>query len=120
MIKKIFIIAVLAVAVLSGCSRPEPNETAAMLEQQAKAGNAEAMYSLFLVTYMDAKRYPLTDAERKRGLEWLEKAAKLGNWRAAFTLAEAYKHGTFGYPKSQKDEVYWRDIYETNRPKTAA
>jgi len=77
------------------------------------------MYSLFLAIAQrgtDAK--PISEEERKQAVQWLKRAGKFENWRAAFVLALFYEHGTFGFPKSPKDKAYWSAIFEKNKPKT--
>ena len=127
MVNKTFIAAVFVLAFISSCEGAESSSPSAPgtlateeitdLEHAALAGNSEAMYSLFLAIFKNANSPSFSEEERVRGLQWLEKAGKLGNWRAARVLADSYKYGGFGYPKNPKEEAYWRGVFEKNRTK---
>jgi hypothetical protein len=85
----------------------------------AKAGNAEAMYSVWarMAERVGGPNAP-TDAERAAALNWLLRAGELGNWRAAHTLWQFYQYALYGYEQDEEKATYWKKVYELNRPPT--
>jgi len=85
--------------------------------EAARAGNAEAMYSVW---YNMAQRVggpnPPTDAERAEALKWLFRAGELKNSRAAWMLWQFYEYALYGYERDEVKAAYWKQVYETNRP----
>lgn len=83
--------------------------------QSAKAGNADAMFTLWLRT---AKRVgslnPPTAAERTRAMEWLFRAAELKNWQAAWMLWQFYENAlaVYGHEADEAQAAHWKQVYE--------
>ena len=65
------------------------NEAAALLETQARAGNAEAQYQLASL-YRIGRGVAQNEAEAFR---WMQQAANVGHIRAQYSLASMYLAG---------------------------
>jgi hypothetical protein len=90
--------------------------------QSAKAGNADAMFPIWLRT---AKRVrspnPPTTAERTQAVEWLFRAGELQNREAAWMLWQFYENAfaVYGHERDEAEAAHWKQIYELNRPPPA-
>ena len=88
-----------------------------LYEQSAKAGNAEAMYSIwFKMAQSVGSQNAPTEAERSEALRWLFRAGELKNDRAAWMLWQFYEYALYGYERDAEKAAYWKQVYEANRP----
>jgi TPR repeat protein len=76
----------------------------ASLQKQAKEGNADAQYEL-AKAYLSGTGVP---KDSKQGVDWLRKAANLGNPAAELALAIMYRDGREqNIPKDPKQGLVW-------------
>jgi TPR repeat protein len=82
-------------------------QAARWYRRAAEAGHAEAQYNLALMYYHgEGVRKRVTEHRR-----WLEMAARQRDLLALRRLYEAYRDGSFGYPRDTRKAKYWGDLY---------
>jgi TPR repeat protein len=102
---------------IGSCASQDKSVADTLYLRAAKAGNAEAMYSVWNnMAHRVGGSNPPTDAERADALNWLFRAGELKNWRAARTLWQFYEYALYGYERDEVKAAYWKQVYEANRP----
>lgn len=76
----------------------------------AEKGHAIAQFNLALLYHSGSG----ISMDEKKALEWYEKSAKNGYYKAQEYMAVGYREGWFGLPKDSKKAEYWENQLEAN------
>ena len=76
----------------------------------AEKGHAIAQFNLALLYHSGSG----ISMDEKKAVEWYEKSAKNGYYKAQEYMAVGYREGWFGLPKDSKKAEYWEKQLEAN------
>jgi hypothetical protein len=72
----------------------------------AERGHRDAQYNLGFMCILGEG----TDADVDGGLHWIHRAAMQGDWAARHLLADLYRNGYYGVPKSIEEAKRWEHL----------
>ena len=76
----------------------------------AEQGHPIAQFNLALLYHSGSG----INLDESKALEWYEKSAKNGYYKAQEYMAVGYREGWFGLPKNRKKADYWEKQLESN------
>ncbi|KZN60854.1 sel1 repeat family protein [Pseudoalteromonas luteoviolacea] len=114
---KIIVLIIVTSFCINTCVYAQEVKQEQALLLSANAGDAEAMYSLFVLLYERKKGgCEPTHADCAEAIKWLLQAGELNNWRAAFVLELCYRTGCVGLIPDTQKAMHFKRVYEEHRP----